>query len=120
MLRLIRWSILILMVVLPLLLTAAVAAQDTATPFEVVVTVILVWPTATETPTATEGPSPTPTETTTPTPKFVSEATIEVGGEGQDVAFIYTMDAGQSAIALLLAFIAIILLFGLLVLARGG
>lgn len=116
MLRLIRWSILMLLMLLP----AAVAAQETATPFEIMVTVILVWPTATETPEPTGGPSPTPTETSTPTPNFVSEATIEVGGEGQDVAFIYTMDAGQSVIGLLLAFIAIILLFGLLVLMRGG
>lgn len=95
-------------------------AQETATPIPVVVTVILVWPTATDTPVPTEGPSPTPTATETATPDFWAEATVEVDGIGQDVAFAYTVDAGQTAIFLVLVFIAIILLFGLLVFVRGG
>lgn len=108
------------LVALLALFCVPVAAQDTATPIPVVVTVILVWPSHTPTPEPTEGPSPTPTATDTATPDFQAEATVEIDGLGQDVAFSYTMDAGQTGIILILVFIALLLLFGLLVVMRGG
>lgn len=106
-----RWFFLVLMVV-GLIIGHPSYAQDTATPIPVVVTVVIVWPTHTETPTPTftpeptEGPSPTPTATATPTPYRLYEATVEVDGVGQDVAFVYEMDAGQLGTILFLAFIA--------------
>lgn len=102
---------LLVCLLLSLLATGRVLAQDTATPIPIVITVIIVWPTHTETPTPTdtpvptEGPSPTPTPTVTNTPDFVYEATVEVDGIGQDVAFVYQMNAGDFAIVLFLAFI---------------
>jgi len=112
------------LVLFAILLGYPVAAQDTATPIQVVVTVILVWPTATETPTPTEttvptaGPSPTATPTETATPDFVAEATVEVDGVGQDVAFVYQMDVGQFGQLIFLAFIVGLLALSLLFRAK--
>ena len=100
--------VVVLVIVFGLARGVALAQTDTPTP--ITVYAIIVTATPTDTPEPTEGPSPTPTETPTLTPDFRYEATVEVDGVGQDVAFEYQMSVGDLANFIVTVFIACVLL----------
>lgn len=84
-------------------------------------------PTATLTTTPTAGPSPTPTLTPTPTTLFVSVAEswrdtllIDDGTNTHVAAIDYKVDVGQVAMVTMLAVIAVVLTFSLILRIRGG
>lgn len=92
-------------------------ALSVASPSEIDVTVVVVFPTHTATPTLTPsatptaGPSPTATATASPTPNYV---TSYVTSDGQAGAFIWEVSAGEFLVSTLLFalfFIAVVSMF---------
>jgi hypothetical protein len=105
-------------------LPRAALAQDTPTPIQVLVTVILVpaSPTSTFTPTVTltPTPGPSPTPTASPTPTFEVQqvfAPASDGGLGGVVKLEVT--AGEVAIALLLFALLVVLVLNFILRLRG-
>lgn len=93
-----------LLIVLILLATSPALAQE-PTPIPVVVTVVFVYPTSTptETPTITPTPSETPTPSATPTSTPALYQQIDLDQDGASAGVVtYSVSAGEFMIALLL------------------